>query len=185
MMRYALQKILRMPKDRVAVCALLLIVVAAACSSGPETDKKKFTGLADDAVALKASLAAGATYQQFTKSLQKFSSDIALLRSRTATREEKDLLDAYADLLAIYQDGVVLWRYKLEFAPFGFVPKDRIYVGQDVDPIVFKYRFVTESHLYQPTQQYWKSIPDDSIRIIWSNADSQIKIIENMTRYQG
>jgi len=58
-------------------------------------------------------------------------------------------------------------------------------VGQDVDPIVFKYRFVTESHLYQPTGQYWKSIPDDSIQIIWRNADSQIKMIENMMRYQG
>ncbi len=138
-----------------------------------------------EAEALKASLSAGATYQQFSGDLKKFSADIALLRGKVVTRDEKDLLDAYADLLAIYKDGLVLWRYKLEFAPFGFVPKGSIYVGQDVDPIVVKYRFVPESHMYQPTKQYWKSIPDDSIQIIWSNADSQLKIIENMMRYQG
>jgi hypothetical protein len=167
------------------VLAVSLVLFAAACSSGPKTDKTKFAELSRDAGALKVSLAAGASYQQFSESLKKFSTDVTLLRGKAVTTEEKDLLDAYSDLLAIYQDGLVLWRYKLEFAPFGFVPKGSIYVGQDVDPIVFKYRFVTESHLYQPTRQYWKSIPDDSIQIIWSNADSQIKMIENMMRYQG
>ena len=165
--------------------ALLLLLSAAACSSGPETDKGKFRELSRQAEALRASLKDGATYQQFSAALQKFSADIAVLRGRVATREEKDLLDAYSDLLAIYQDGAVLWRYQSEFARFGFVPKDRIYVGQDVDPIVFKYRFVTESHMYQPTRQFWKSIPADSIRIIWGNADSQIKMIENMMKYEG
>ena len=165
--------------------ALSIWLFAAACTSGPATDKGKFTELAREAGALKTSLAAGASYPQFSESLHKFSTQIAFLRAKTATKEEKDLLDAYADLLAIYQDGLVLWRYKLEFAPFGFVPKGSIYVGQDVDPIVLKYRFTTQSHLYQPTKQYWKSIPDDSIQIIWSNADSQLKIIENMMRYQG
>ncbi len=58
-------------------------------------------------------------------------------------------------------------------------------MGQDVEPIVFKYRFVTEFHQYQPTKQYWKSIPRDSIQIIWGNADSQTKMRENMMRYQG
>jgi hypothetical protein len=85
--------------------------------------------------------------------------------------------------LAIYRDGLLLWKYKIDFAPFDFVPKGRIYVGQDVEPIVFKYRFPTDSHMYQPTRQYWKSISEDSIRIIWSNADSQLKIIENMKNY--
>jgi hypothetical protein len=35
----------------------------------------------------------------------------------------------------------MLWKYKMEFAPFDFVPKGRIYVSQD-ESIVFKYSFL-------------------------------------------
>jgi hypothetical protein len=88
------------------------------------------------------------------------------------------VLKAYSTLLGIYQDGHMLWKYKMEFAPFDFVPKGRIYVSQDIEPIVFKYSFPVESHLYKPTHQYWKSISEDSIQIIWNNADNQFKIID-------
>ncbi len=168
----------------VQVLLVLAVFSVAACTTEPAADRGKFRKLASDAEALKSSLAAGASYQQFADSLEKFSAGIGALRGSRLSKEETDILEAFSDLLAIYHDGLVLWRYKLEFVPFGFVPKGRIYVGQDVDPIVYKYRFATESHQYLPTGQYWKSIPEDSIRIIWSNADSQLKIIENMMKYQ-
>ncbi len=172
-------------KNRLVVTIVISALFFSACSAGPGVDKEKFRGLARDAEALKALRAEGASYQKFADSLQRFSDSINAVRSRTSSADEKELLGAYADLLSIYRDGLTLWRYKIEFAPFGFVPKGSIYVGQDVDPIVFKYRFTTQSHLYEPTKQYWKSIPDDSIRIIWNNADAQLKIIDNMMKYQG
>ena len=85
--------------------------------------------------------------------------------------------------MADYRDGPVLWKYKLDFAFFDSILKGRIYVRQDVEPIIIKYRFPTESHLYDPTWQYWKSIPGDAIQIIWRYADSQLKTIENITNY--
>jgi hypothetical protein len=172
-------------KSLLVIFLLATSLAVGACSSGPGVDKGKFRELSRDAEALKALRTGGTSYQQFAEALQRFSDTINALRGKTAAGEEKDLLEAYADLLSIYHDGLTLWRYKIEFAPFGFVPKGSIYVGQDVDPIVFKYRFTTQSHLYEPTRQYWKSIPDDSLQIIWSNADSQLKIIENMMRYPG
>lgn len=162
---------------------LMMFFLGASCSSKPGIDKGKFTQLNRTALTVKTSLASGASYRQLTELVQGLSVEIALVKTKVATNEEKELLEAYSDLWAMYQDGLLLWRYKLEFAPFDFVPKGRIYVGQDVEPIVFKYRFPTESHLYQPTRQRWKSLSEDSIQIIWSNADSQLKIIENMKNY--
>ncbi len=132
---------------------------------------------------MKTSLAAGASYPQLAEKVQSLSAGITALKDKVTSKEDKELLNAYADLLAMYQDGLLLWKYKLEFAPFDFVPKGRIYVGQDVEQIVFKYRFPVESHLYQPTRQRWKSLSEDSIQIIWRNVDAQLKIIENMTNY--
>ena len=162
---------------------MMMFFLGASCSSKPGIDKGKFTQLNRTALTVKTSLASGASYRQLTELVQGLSVEIASVKTKVATNEERELLEAYSALLAMYQDGLLLWRYKLEFAPFDFVPKGRIYVGQDVEPIVFKYSFPTESHLYQPTWQRWKSLSEDSIQIIWSNADSQLKIIENMKNY--
>lgn len=167
-------------KQQKGILLLLLAVLllAGACSSEQEINRGKFKKLSEAAQAVKTSIAAGASYQQFSELLQNLSAEITALRDKATSKKEKEVLKEYSTLLGIYQDGHMLWKYKLEFAPFDFVPKGRIYVSQDLEPIVFKYSFPVESHLYKPTRQYWKSISEDSIRIIWNNADTQLKIIE-------
>jgi hypothetical protein len=146
-------------------------------------NREKFRKLSEAAQTVKTSRTAGASYQQFGEALQRLSDELTAVKGRVSSKKELELLHAYEALLGIYQDGHTLWKYKLEFAPFGFVPKGRIYVSQDVDPIAFKYNFPTESHLYGPTQQYWKSISEDSISIIWRNADFQHKVAEGILNY--
>lgn len=153
------------------------------CSFEPGINKSKFAKLNATANAVKTSIAKGESYQQVSDKVQQLSIEITALKDRVTTKEEKELLEAYSDLLTMYRDGLLLWKSKLDFASFESMLKGRIYVGQDIEPIVLKYRFSMESHLYKPTGQYWKSIPGDSIQIIWSNADSQLKIIENMPNY--
>jgi len=65
------------------------------------------------------------------------------------------------------------------------VPKGLIYVGHDAEPIVTKYRLQTESHVFGPTQQPWKSISEDSIQVIWYNADQQLKRIGALLKGEG
>ncbi len=163
---------------------MIFFFLGVACSSEPAIDKNKFKQLSASAHALRTARTAGASYRQLTEEAQKLSAEIASSKNKVATKEEKELLEAYSDLSGMYHDGLLLWKYQLEFAPFDFVPKGRIYVGQDVEPIVSKYHFTTESHLYQPTGQKWKSLSEDSIKIVWNNADAQLKIIENMTNYR-
>src|SRR5512139_2985748 len=150
-------------QTKLVIQLLLFFFLAASCSSKPGIDKVKFAQLNRAALTVKTSLASGASYRQLTELVQGLSVEIASVKTRVATKEENELLEAYSDLLAMYRDGLLLWKYKLEFAPFDFVPKGRIYVGQDVEPIVSKYHFTTESHLYRPTGQQWKSLPEDSI----------------------
>ena len=165
-------------KKNILVLLLMIVFITAACSSEPEMDKTKFKKLDEIAQELKTSHAARASFQHFGELLQNLSAEIAAVKNKALSKKEMELLHAYSVLDGIYQDGYVLWKYKLEFAPFGIVPEGRIYVSQDVEPIAFKYNLPKESHLYKPTQQYWKSISEDSIQIIWNNADFQYKIIK-------
>ena len=160
------------------ILLLTVVFIFGACTSEPEMDKSKFTKVDQIAQELQTSHAAGASYQHFGELLQALSAELAAVKAGKLSDKEMEELNAYFVLYGIYKDGYTLWKYKLEFAPFGIVPEGRIYVSQDVEPIAFKYNFPTESHLYRPTQQYWKSISEDSIQIVWNNADFQYKIIK-------
>ncbi len=164
-----------MRRGRFFIAAACVAVMCCACSSG--IDKKKFDGLERDAQGLQNSISSGVTYEKFGELLQGFSADIKAFGDTLKSNKEKELLKAYSDLLSMYQDGYLLWRFSREFSKHNLVPEGRIYVGQDVEPIVTKYRLLTETHVFGPTQQSWKSISADSIRIIWYNAGEQRKRI--------
>jgi hypothetical protein len=162
------------------VCAVLFTVIFfAGCSRG--LDKEKFENARRTARSVNLAATSGANYEQFDKSVSRLSGEISLLKTRMSSDRERELLKKYADLLGIYQDGLLLWKYKLEGAHYGFIPQEVIYVGQDVEPVAEKYSLPTESHVYGPTKQIWRSIPGDSLRIIWDNADAQLKIIDYFT----
>ena len=171
-------------KNKTNIFALLLMIVfmTVACSSEQEINRAKFKKLDQAAQEIKTSLNEKTSYRHFGELLQNLSAEIAVVKNKRLSKKEIELLNAYSVLLGVYQDGYILWKYKLEFAPFGIVPEGRIYVSQDVEPIAFKYNLPTESHLYKPTRQYWKSISEDSIQIIWNNADLQYKIIKGYSQ---
>ncbi len=158
------------------VAAACLAVMSCACA--PDIDKKKFDNLNRDAEGLQSSLSSGVTYQRFGELLRGFSADIKALGDTLKSNREKELLKAYSDLLTMYQDGYLLWRFSKEFSRHNLVPEGRIYVGQDVEPVVTKYRLSTETHIFGPTRQSWKSISADSIQIVWYNAGEQRKRID-------
>lgn len=169
-------------KERESFFVVLLIIflLSGACSSEPAINKNKFAKLSIAAQAVKTSIAAGESHSQVADREKQLSIEIMALKDKVATEEEKKLLQAYSDLSAIYRDGLEIWQCKLDFAFLDSQLKGRIYVCQYVEPIVERYRLSTESHLYKPTGQHWKSIGEDSIQIIWENADSQLKLIDNL-----
>ena len=169
-------------KKNILALLLMIVFITVSCSSEQEINRTKFKKLDQAAQEVKTALNEKTSNQHFGELLQNLSAEIAAVKAKALSKKEMELLHAYSVLAGVYHDGYVLWKYKLEFAPFGIVPQGRIYVSQDVDPIAFKYNLPTESHLYKPTQQYWKSISEDSIQIIWNNADLQYKIIRGFSQ---
>jgi outer membrane murein-binding lipoprotein Lpp len=165
-----------MMRRKFVIGALFIVLLLAGCSQ--EIDKKKFESVNRAARSVKQSLAAGANYERFGDLLQELSAQITALNGKVQRGKEQQLLKEYSELLTIYRDGLILWKYRIEASRYDFIPRGLIYVGQDVEPIVEKYRIPTESHMYGPTHQSWKSIPGDSIQSIWMNANSQLEKID-------
>jgi hypothetical protein len=162
-----------------AVCMLF----AAACVSEPGIDKQKFSELIRTTQDIKTAIAAPDSCSVSDALRQRLADNIAALKDKSNGKAERDLLVAYASLLATCDDGLLLCRLRHQLTTFPFVPKGIIYVTQELDPIVEKYGLATERHQYKPTGQYWRSIDGNSISSIWERARGQIRNIENMVNY--
>jgi hypothetical protein len=146
-------------------------------------DKGKFAELDRASQDLKAALGSGNPCDIPETVLQKLAAGTAALKDNIASKAEADLLAAYVNLVTISRDGLLICRSRTHLSGFEFVPKGRIYVTQDLDPLVEKYGLATESHVFKPTGAHWKSVSLDSIRVIWEKAEIQIKNIEVMLKY--
>jgi hypothetical protein len=173
-----------MRQDGMVIILLSAIMLfGSGCVSEPGIDKGKFSKLNRTARDLTTSITSGKPCDVPETLLQRLASGTAALKDKSASKGESDLIAAYSNLLTIYQDGLLLCKHRNHFSQFQFVPKGRIYVSQELDPLVQKYDLSTESHLYRPTGLYWRSIAGDSIKVIWERAEFQTKNIENMVNY--
>jgi len=173
-----------MKQGAIVITLLSAIMLSlSGCAEEPRLDKGKFAELHRAAQDLKAAIGTGKGCEVSETVVQRLASGTAALKDKTASRAERDLLSAYGRLLAMCEDGLLLCRSQHILTGFEFVPKGHIYLTQELDPIVERYDLPIERHLYAPTGKYWKSIPRDSIRVIWERAGIEIKIIENMMNY--
>ena len=160
-----------------------IMLFASGCVTEPGLNKEKFAELSRASQDLKTAIRSGKPCEFPETLLQRLASGTAALKDKTASQAERDLLSAYSHLLTTYKDGLLLCESRDHLTGFDFVPKGRIYVTQELDPLVEKYDLPTERHLYRSTGKYWKSISTDSIAVIWERAEAEIKNIENMVNY--
>ncbi len=161
----------------------VVMLFTSGCVLEPGIDKGKFSELNRAAQDLMTAISSGNPCDLPETLQQRLASGIAALQDRVASKGERDLVAAYSRLLNTYKDGLLLCQSRAHLSNFQFVPQGRIYVSQELDPLVEKYGLSTERHLYRPTGQYWRSIDGDSIKVIWESAQIQIKNIENMVNY--
>jgi hypothetical protein len=174
----------RMRQNVVAILLFSAIMLfGSGCVSEPGIDKEKFSELNRTVRDMKTALTSGKPCDVPDTLLQKLASDTEALKDKTSSQGERDLFAAYSNLLTTYKDGLLLCKSRTHLAQFSFVPKGRIYVFQELDPLVQKYDFSTQSHVYLPTGLQWRSISEDSIKVIWERAEIQIRIIENTVKY--
>jgi hypothetical protein len=156
--------------------ALSFIFLSTGCSN---IDKDKFRELRKSARAIdKAVEDTLLPYGQFEELLQKMTDEMTKSRALVSTEEEKALLSSYEELLMTYQEGDLLWEHKIESFLYGWIPKGRIYVDEQLLPIVEKYHFPTESHVVELTNHHFESISADSLKVIWDKAHEQLKKVK-------
>ena len=168
-----------MKQNKILLGAFIIFFACVSCTS--EFDRDKFGQAEHITQEIQRSITSGAEYQQFSQLVDQLSSEVFVLKTKARSDKERELLKDYSDLLAIYRDGLLLLKYKMEFSKHSFVPRGLIYVGQDIEPIVEKYKLETKDHIFQATQQAWKSIPEDSINTVWFNAGVQFRRINNFS----
>jgi hypothetical protein len=169
--------------DIVKILLSAIMLMSLGCAWEPGIDKGKFSELNRTAQQLQTSISSDKPCDIPDTLLQKLDTGIAAVKDKTASKGERDVIAAYSRLLATYKDGVLLCQYRTQMKQFEFVPRGRIYVFQELDPLVDKYGLSTERHLYAPTGVHWKSIAADSIKVIWESAAVQLKNIETMVNY--
>jgi len=165
-----------------SLTAMLLLFVTG-CATEPGLDKGKFDELIRAAQELRAAIGSGKACDVPDSVLQRLVSGTAALRGKIASKAERDLLAAFANLATSAQDGLLLCRSRSQLAVLNIVPKGRINVTQELDPIVDKYDLPIESHVYAPTGARLKTISVDAIKVIWEKAAVQIRNIEVTLKY--
>jgi hypothetical protein len=174
-----------MRKDGIVIIVLMAIMLfASGCvATEPNLDKGKFAELNRTAQDLKTAISSGMRCEVPDALVQELASGTAVLKDKTASKAERDVLAAYLHLLATCKDGLLFCKSRTHLSGFQFVPKGRIYVFQELDPLVEKYDLPTETHVYGPTGKHWRSISEDSIRVIWERAEEEIQNIKTMVNY--
>jgi hypothetical protein len=167
----------------IIVLSAILLFTAGCVATEPDLDKGKFAELNRAAQELKTAISSGMRCEVPDAVLQELTSGTAVLKDKTASKAERDLLAAYSHLLATCKDGLLFCKSRTQLSGFQFVPKGRIYVFQELDPLVEKYDLPTETHVYGPTGKHWRSISEDSIRVIWERAEEEIQNIKTMVNY--
>jgi len=160
-----------------------LLLFTSACVSEPGFDKGKFAELDRIVQDMKAAVSSSNPCDVPDILQQRLASGIAAVKDKANSKRERDLIMAYSYLLTTYKDGLLLCRSRTHLSNFDFFPKGRIYVSQELDPLVERYDLAVEKHLYKHTGQYMRTIDGDSIRVIWESARTQIKNMENMMNY--
>lgn len=167
----------------IILLSAMMLFGAGCVSDQTSIDKEKFSELHRIARDLQAAITSGNPCDVPDTLLQRLAAGTEALKDKTSSKRERDLIKAYSHLLTTYHDGLLLCKHRTELSQFQFVPKGRIYVFQELDPLVQKYDLPTESHVYRPTGVHWKSIAGDSINVIWQSAELQIKSIETVVTY--
>jgi len=163
--------------------AMILALLLASCTFEPGLDKEKFAELDSASKDLKAAYSVGDHCNIPGSVSLRLASGAAALEGRTVSKAERDLLAAYKNLAAIAGDAMLLCRSRGQLAGFRFMPAGRIYVTQELDPLVERYDLAIERHPYKPTGAYVKTIAGDSVLVIWDRAESVMQNIDVQLKY--
>ncbi len=152
---------------------LIVLLFISGCTS--HIDRHRFENVDQLAARVEKEAEKGTDYEKFEEALQNLSAAISSAGGVMATREERDLLHDYAELLTAYQDGQLLWRYKMESSLYPWVPRGRIYADDKIKALASKYGLSMESHFIEITGHRFETVSAGSVEVVLEKARSKAR----------
>ncbi len=159
------------------------MLLASACIPENRVDRTKFAELNRTMQDLRSAISSSAPCDVPETLVQQLAAGITTVKDKASSQAEREVVAAYSNLLITYRDGRLLCWSRTHLTQFQFVPRGRIYVTQEIDPIVERYDLSTQKHVYRPTGEVWKSIDSNSFMIVWQSAKAQTQNIEFMVEH--
>ncbi len=159
--------------------ALFLVVLLFTPGCTSNIDRHKFENVDRLTARVEKEAEKGTDYVKFEKALQDLSAAISSARAVTSTKEETDLLHDYAELLATYQDGQLLWRYKMESSLYPWIPEGRVYADDGIKALARKYDLPMESHVVEITGDRFETVSAGSVKEVLERAHLKAKAVRS------
>ncbi len=164
-----------MPLRRSLISLLIFLLAAVACSKPQKKaaiDQAKFEPLYRAAKAVQGSTSVGVNYLKFSELLQTFATELSIAKDKAQTANEKKLVEMYAGVLTDYSDSLSIWTAKNVAVSAKQIFGDLIPANAILDAAARQGLPVTDE---EKTSLYtgpfkWKSIPANSIEIVWKSA---------------
>jgi len=153
---------------KVIIPFLISLFFLTSCGISPQIDKKKFDSVYRITKEIDGATKVGIAYLNFGELLRKFSSEIEITKDKISTKQEKDFLVLYENVLECYQDSLTLWKniidYHIDEAGGQIVGVHGVI--ESLTPIFTKYNIVLEhDDVYRVD-----FIPKTSLEQIWGEA---------------
>ena len=131
------------------------------------------------AKSIEGSTTVGITYQTFTGLLQNLATEVSIVRDTVNTIEEKGLLEIYIGVLQAYHDSLRLWMSRIQNSrntylynlPPGWI---LLYSDPEHSRIIREYKLTTKSVSVREGSIKFAAVPEESIQMIWSEAQKGI-----------
>jgi hypothetical protein len=155
----------------------MIILITISCS--PKTDQDKFNNLNYAAKSVQGAITVGVNYVEYGALLQKYSTELLLLKNNNLIGYELDSYNLYKEALEIFIDARKIWEVKIESPKYNWIPKNNIFPLVGLTDIINKYGLKIDE-IKDSSGKKWSTISSDSIQILWSKAELKISQAEKL-----
>jgi hypothetical protein len=150
------------------VVAVLVTFALAGCSK-PATRQQTYERLYRAGRTIEGSIGVGVSYVDLGTLLRELSTEILIARDTAKTDGDKALVNAYADVLLVYKDSLLVWKLQIDSAKYEWL-EGQIPVDRSLAALAAKYNLTSSDVTPSFSGNSVTVIPADSMQKIWEVA---------------
>lgn len=167
--------------------AVAAAVVTVAAAAPVAVSTPIFEPVYRAAKALQGATVSGVTYIKFGELMQGLATEIGIAGDHKLNAVDKELLELYRAAFADYQASARIWKLKLGSSQEmwkGEIPVSfQEHPNDSLVAVANSYGLPVENRTVQYGQGRYKTIPGNSVQVIWQHAD--VTLAKATTLYYG